>query len=485
MKLRIGLVLAGSLAVFAGACASGGGGSPAGSTSTSSPLPGAETLAQGESPRQDENTRAAANHIQAAQDAESPDAARPEYQAAVQSAQQSINEDPTNPLPWYQQGIAYIGLGDYFKADTALTKAETLRPVYTLETESRRERAWLQLYQQAVPLVNSGQYEQAVNIFEEANAIYRGRPEVMVTLGQIYQQLGEWDKSLENLRAALEIIQSDRTEQMDSATAANWREQGEQIPAYIAQALMQSGDYRGAVQALRSLLADDPDNLTYMRNLATVYLQMEQPDSAAAMYAQILRRPNLRASDYYQVGVGLYQMDDYDGATDAFKKAAEASVNDRDAVEMWARSIQLAHADSMPAMSLDELKTAADRWLQLDPNNRNAYLIRAQVASKTGDDDTARDLVEKIEALPVLVENLQLQRYREGGGIISGQIRNVSLDQGTSVTLHFSFYDDAGTAIGTKDVTVQAPAADATSAFQAEWDSDQVVAGYGYTLQTM
>jgi tetratricopeptide (TPR) repeat protein len=487
MKLRIGLVLAGSLAFVAGGCASGGGSAEPAADRT--PTPGAETLAQGERPRENQYTREAAGHIEQADAAATPDEAQTHFQAAVTATETALAEDPRNPLPWYQQGMAYVGLGDYAMADSALSMAEELRPVYLIETEGVRERAWISLYQEAAPLVNSGDLEGAVALFEHANEIYQGRPEVMITLGQIYLQLERPDDAISNLQAAQAIIDSDRVEEMDSATAADWREQGEQIPTLIAQAHMESGDYGAAASAIRGLLAEDPENPTYLRNLASLYVQLEQPDSARAMFERILARPGLSSVDYYQVGVGYYQMEDWGAAAQAFQQAAEASPRDRDAIEMWARSLQLGlppagDTETASPADLQALSSAAERWIELDPNNRNAYLMLAQAANRLGEGERAGQLVQQIEDLEVLVANIQFQRYREGGGIVTGSFENVSLDPGTPITMTVTFYDANGAEVGTESVTVNAPAQGATASFQVDFNSEQAAAGYGYELAT-
>jgi tetratricopeptide (TPR) repeat protein len=488
MKLRMGLVLAGSLAVLSGACAGGGAGGTAGTEAPGPAAAGGETLAQGERPRENQFTREAADHLEQAEAAGAPDAAQPHYQAAVTSAQQAIDADPRNPLPWHQQGRAYIGLGDFVMADSALDVAEELRPIYRIETEGMRERAWIDLYQEAVPLVNGGDYEGAIEVFEKANAIYRERPEVMVTLGQIYAQTEQPEKAIENFRAAQEVIGSERVEQMDSATAADWREQGEQLPTLIANAYMQAGDYPAATNAIRELLAQDPENPEFLRQLASLYVQMEQPDSARPLYDRLLAVGGMTNTEYYQIGVGFYQMDDYDAAADAFRQAAEASSTDRDAVEMWARSLQLGlppvgeGEDPASPEVLAELEGAAERWMELDPNNRNAYLILAQTTNRMGNDQRAGELVRAIEALDVLVQNLQLQRYRDGGGIVSGSVQNVSRPAGSPIDLTVTIYDAQGNELGSQSTQVSAPAADATANFQVDFQSDVAIAGYTYDI---
>lgn len=490
MKLRVGLILAGALAFVAGGCAAGGGG---GGNETVPVTPAGEVLAQGERPREDEHTREALDHLEQAQETATPEEAQPHFQAAAMAAEQAVQADSTNPRGWYLQGIAYLGLEDYARADAALSEAERLRPIYQIETEGMREQAWINLYEQAAPLVNEARYDEAIPIFEQANEIYQGRPEVMFMLGSLYSQSDQPGRAVESLQQAQQLIESDRIEDMDSVTQASWREQAEQIPVLITQALMQSGDYPAAVEALRDLLANDPGNVAYMQNMASLFIQMQQPDSARAVYDRIAARANLTNVEHYQIGVGMYQLEDWQAAADAFAEAAAASPMDRDAVEMLTRSLQIAHAPTaaeeegaeptqVPPEVLAQMRDAAERWLELDPNNRNAYLILAQTVNRQGDGARAEELVEAIEALPILVQAIELRRYPDGGGTVGGVVENVSVDTGATVTMTVTFYDSNGTQIGTESAQIQAPEAGNTASFQIDFLSDQEVGGYSYEM---
>lgn len=484
MKLRFGLAMTSALTLALGGCASAGGtAAPEGTA----PVTGGEVLAQGERVRNDANTRAAQDALEQAQEAATPEAAAPLYQAAADAAQAGIQADPTNPLAYRLAAEAFLGLGDYQQAGAMFDEAERLRPIYTLETERVRELAWIDRYQAAAPLVNAGDYEAAVQYFEDANAIYQGRPEVMLTLGQVYAQIGEYDKAIENLQAAQAIIESDRINEMDEATAEAWRAQAADIPVTIASSLVNAGRYDEAVSALRGLLAQDPGNIGYLRTLGTTFVRMEQPDSAKGVYDQMMAAGGMSSSDYYAVGVGYYQMEDFVAAAGAFKAGAEASVNDRDNVEMWARSLQIAYpvgedAPTPPEGTLAELRGAAERWLALDPNNQNAYLILAQTANRLGDADAARDLVGAIEALPVVMENPQLARAPSGGGLVTGTIRNKLRPAGSTATITVTFYDAAGAVIGTGSAQVQLGEAESSAGVRVDFDSDQYVGGYSYEI---
>ena len=483
MKLRMSLIMAGLVALVSG-CAAGGAGTSSGSTAA--PTAQGEQIAQGERERRNEMTRAAERALEDAQDPENAANAATLYQEALTAAEAAIAADPTNPLPHLQAAYANAGLGNYGAAAEMFDRAEFLRPIYELETERQREQIWIELYQQGANAVNSGQYEEAAQIFRDADAIYGARPEVKVILGQLLVSLGQYDEGVEVLESAMSLIESDRINEMDSVTAENWRASAADIPVTIATAYVNGGRYEEARTSLRALLAEEPNNTSYLNSLAGVFMRMEMPDSAKVIYDRLLSMDGLDATDYYNIGVGRYQGSDFVGAAAAFNRAAEASTNDRDAIEMYARSMQIAYgqnADAMepPAGALENLFSMANRWKDLDPNNRNAYLIAAQTANRLGNEDAARENVAAIEALPFTVDNLTLQRSGSGGGTLVGILHNVSVNEGTPIRLEFTFYDANGSSIGTQSWSMPAPAADGTREIRVDFMSDQKIHGYSYS----
>jgi len=397
------------------------------------------------------------------------------YQQALTSAEAAIAADSTNPLAYLQAGTAAMGLGRWEAADAFLARAETLRPIYSLETEGMRERAWINLYQEAAPLVNSGEYEAAAAIFENANTIYDRRPEVMLTLGQIYAQLRRHDAALENLDRAMGIINDpERIAEMDSATVASWREQAASVPELKASVLADAGRFEEAVGLFEELVTQNPSDLRLRRNLAAILIQVGNQERAFQVYDELMQQPGLAAVDYYSIGVGFYQGSDYERAAAAFQQAATKATKDRDALEMWARSLQI---DSVFA----DVPAPAERWIALDPNNQNAYLILAQAVNNLGDDARAAQLVAQIEALTVGVSDLQMQR-REGGARVTGSAVNKTLAPGTTVTLGFTFYDAAGNSLGTRAVQVTLGEQGMAETFEVMFDSATPVDGYGYTV---
>jgi tetratricopeptide (TPR) repeat protein len=473
MKIRHGLVLALALAFGFSGCGGGGGAGP--SPAPAAAVPGGETLRQGERPRQNEETRAAQRALDEADGTDDEAQARTLYEQALTSAEAAMAADSTNPLPYMQAGLASLGLEEYQQASRFLDRAEELRPIYQFETQGIRERAWLDLYQKAAPLVNQGEYEEAAAIFEDANAIYDERPEVMITLGQIYAQIRQHDKALENFDRAMMIVNdSAAAESVDEETLASWREAAAGIPLTRASVLADAGRFEEAAVAFRELYEADPTDASLARNLAGVLVQMGDTAQAFQVYDDLMNRPGLTAADYYNIGVGFYQGSDYERAAIAFGKAAEVSPKDRDALEMWARSLQI---DSAYA----QVPPAAERWIELDPYNQNAKLILAQAVNTQGDDARAGQLIGEIEGLQVVVNDLQLARS-SGGATVYGNVTNKSLSPGARVTFNFIFYDAAGAQIGTASQTVSVGEVDAPMDFEVAFQSPTAVGGYGYTL---
>lgn len=490
MRSRFRFVLASALAIFSAACAaSSGTGGAAGGPGAPAPT----DLAEGERPRENNQTREAERQIGLAMLA-SGDAAEQACRAALAQLDQAIAADPRNPLPWRMAGEAYICLQMYAEADSVLDEAEELRPVYKVEIDPMREQAWIDVYNAGAETYNTGAIEAAVEQLEDGVTIYDGRPELRMFLGQVYMELGENDEAADHLMAALEMMQDEALlARFDSATVAGWAEQEEDLPPAIAQALMNAGRLQEAIGILKPLLEADPANAPYARSLANLYAQTGQVDSARAVFQRLENTPGAELSsfDYYVIGTGYHDMEDFERAATSFGSALRVAPNDRDAAEWRARSYfelvtgaEEAGATPDPA-HVEGLVAAAEKWLELDPNSGTAHTMLAQALVKANPDNPRiNEVVEQIEALPVRIENLELRRGSTGGGTIFGDLQNVSLEAGQNVTVRFTFYGEGGAQLGTQEAVVRLPPQNATGLVEVNFQSDQDIQGYTYQVMT-
>jgi len=470
MKIRYGLVLAAALGLGLTGCASGGGGGG----STAAALAGI-TGSEGQPPQQTANTRQANEFLASADEAGTVAQASVLYQSALTAAQAEVTANPNNPLGHRLAAMASVGLEDYVAAGRYFDRAGELYPLYEFEDAQLREQLWIALYNEAMPLINAGEYPAAAEVFENANAIYGDRPEAFITLAQLYAQLREHDRALANIDGAIAVVEGDAADEVDPATLAAWQEQVAELPVLRAQILSDAGRFEEAAAVFQAMLTDDPSNVEAARNLAATQMQMGNEEAALATYERLLSNPALGATDFYQIGIGFYQTGDYTRAAGAFRSAVDRNPRDRDGLEMLVRSLQL-------ASSYSDVPPIAQRWMELDPNSQNALLIFAQAVNQLGDSQQAGQLVQRVDGLQVVVDELQMLRFSNGGARVSGTVVNRTARQGANATLTFTFYGLNGSPMGTVTQSVRVAGEGMSELFQVEFEADATVGGYGYTL---
>jgi tetratricopeptide (TPR) repeat protein len=481
MKMRGLFALTLGLGVALSGCASGGGGGGGGGggvTTAAGPTgSGANLLTQGARPRETDNTDAAEEALEAAYEAleaQNEPLAQQQFQAAMTAAQAAITEDATNPFGYRLAGEAAVGLEDYPQAAQHLDRAVEMRPVYDLEVAPIRENAYIALYSDAIPLLQSSDYMGAAAILENAQLIYPRRAEAVITLAQIYAQERQHDQAVQKIDEAIAFLESDAMADVDSATAAQWRTDAGDLPLMRGQVLADAGRFEEAITTYRQVAAADPSNIAVQQDIAAILMTMGREQEAIAEYERLLNLPGLTNTDYYRIGVGFYNTEDYARAAQAFERAATASARDRDALEMWARSL---HLDS----AYTAVGPVAERWIELDPSSQIALSVYAQATNNAGNPQQAASIMQRVESLIVTVDDLEMQR---GGtsAVVNGSVANRSLQAGDRVTLTFTFYSTAGTALGTATHQATVGGMSEKQSFSVQFTGNQEVGGYSYQV---
>ena len=476
MKLRSAVVLAAATALLGSACASGGG----------SVTPEED----GYRPRDNDHTQTAQLFLLQAEQAETPDPSR--YQSALDAAQLSIQEDSLNPLGYRIAAEAYIGLGNFEEADDMLNTAVELYPPYDEELGFVRENAWVEAYNSAIGPLQAGDLRAAIEGFQRANVIFKGRPEAMLQLASLYERTEQVEESIDVYGDILTLVQGPAFAQQDSANQVAWKEQ-EEIAAYNqAQAYARLGRNDEAVQAYSDYLEINPGSLNVLTSLANTLMAMAQEavadesnpdsatfrmnaDSAMAIYDGLMSRTDMNARDYFVAGVGLYNLEEYSRAAEAFRRSLEGNPMSRDGAYNYAQSLFLAE-------QWEPLFDAGSALIELDPQNPNAYLLAGQGLLNVGEEERALEVSNQLEDLTFEVVNPTMQPIAGGGATVRGAVKNNTLDEGTPVTLRFHFTAVDGSEVGTRDVTVQAGAAESEVAFDSEVDTEDAILGYWYEV---
>ena len=456
-KVRFGLPLVAVAAVALAACASGSGG-------------GGEE--EGNPPRDNSHTRSAELFLTQAQTLGDP--AR--YNDAIDAANNSILEEPTNPRGYFQAGRAQLGLEDYVAADTLFDKALELYPPYAEEVRMERENAWIGMFNRSIDPMNAGNPEEGIRLLELAEVIYpHQRPEALINLGVGYSNMSRNEEAIDAFGEALEIIRRPRSEGMDSAMVADWVEQESSVAFNRAQLLSQTERYDEAAAEYETYLASNPGDISALSNLAAVMSSSGRPDSAQAIYDHLLDQEGLEPRDLFNIGVGLYSADVFDRAADAFRQVAEVGPENRDAVYNYAQSL---YEDEQWETLLD----VGRDLVELDDYNSNSYAILARALINTGDEQEAVRVLQAGEDLAFNLENSVLQPRSGGGGSVTAELINKTLEAGSEVNVRIHFISDDGVAISFVDVRVDVPEPDVVQSFRADLTSDENILGFYFEV---
>ncbi len=488
MNRFTGLILALSMGVALGACASGGGGS-----------------ADGIRPRDNRHTREAEQKIALAMLRGSDDEKRELYQQALESAKQAIQEDSTNPQGYFVAGQAYVNLDDFENAAAAWDKAEELYPPFKAELVSERENAWVRAYNQAIGEIQADNMDGAIRYMQMADAIYQGRPEARIQLGVFYARNNDLDKAIAAYRGALEILRSTPPFELSPELQAEWEANEELAISNLAQLLSSSGRDSEAEALFRDILASDPNDIRARIGLADVLARQGKTEEADQIYSDLIDRDDLSFNDYLMIGVGMFQAEQYGRSADAFRQAVRVNPFSRDGHYNLSQALFMHASDleqkregvsSAEARQLNEeitaafegLATSAEKVLELDPLNRNiiAYMARAYQALSELTPNKADEYRRKIQGALDRHESAELEMMDvtimpgETQVTMSGRIVNLKLAQGTPIRLRVKMHAVDGTVIGSQEVTISAPAQEASADFRALVQINGELAAWSY-----
>jgi len=480
MNFRFGAVAVLGAALLVGGCASAGetrapAGSVMGTGAEADELPQWITdLPRGVEPRDNEHTNQAASSLILAMAGSTEEQSRTRYQDALGHAEAGIAADPENPQSYLQAGEALIGLDRVAEAAERFDRAEELHPPYIIETIGLRETAWIDAFNEGVELMDAGDAEAAISAFELANSIYQFRPEAMLNLGNLYAQLGRYEQSADAFRQVVDVLDGpwfDRVD--DEEMRAEWRALRAPAMQNRAQLLLRAELYSEAADAYAALVAEEPDNLEYLTAYATALVAGGRGADAQDLFADLLAREGLDAADYFTIGVGLYQVEEFQGAEQAFRRAFEIVPEHRDAAFNFAQTLYINEEWA-------ELADVTEKLLEIDALNALAYRFRANALLQLAREDEAMEVYTTGEDLPIVMDDMTI-RADGSDLILAGQLSNHGAPGGTELRLRFTFYDVRGAEIGSSETSVRFEGEGEARAFEVRVPDGELF-GYSYRV---
>lgn len=385
------------------------------------------------------------------------------FQRALELALEGVEADSTNPVHYLLAGMAYLRLGDYANADEMFDDAQRIYPAYELDIEPQREAAWGEAFNAGLAAYAEGDVEETVAHWRDATVLYDLRPAAHRNLAGLLATEGRYDEAIDVYREALAGLEKRPatvvlTEEELRARKSRAAELEEQLTAL----LMVTARYDEAEPLLRRRLDREPESVAVRSDLASALTSLGREREARAIYSALLSEGGLEATELFNLGVGLFRAQDFEGAEEAFLRLSELQPDSRDA---WFN-----RANALFAMEAwDALVPVAERLLELDPLGENALLIAARARLETGDREGAVDILERVDSAPVYLEGLRL-RSAGAGTNVEGSVTGNVAEPGAPVDLVFSFYGDEGRLLGTSATTLEAPPEGESETFVVTFD---------------
>lgn len=387
----------------------------------------------------------------------SPEAAT-HYREALTALEEPLAEGTDDPAAYVLAAQAHIGIGEYEEADQHLDRFEELAPECGEAARNTRYNAWATAYNDGIQAYQSGDEETALQNFQAANLIHDD-PRSYNNAALLYHQRGETERAVELWR---EAMQANGDEEQVRSAVDNLAE------VYRAEERPEE-----AVEVYETYLEEHPDDVVIRIRYASALRDVGRTDEATQIFQEIMGREDLTEGQWNQVGIGLFDAENYEEAREAFQKGREVNPFAKDLMEnLISASIQ---ADQPGTVS-----SLADTLVSWYPYDNSSHQLKAHVLSRMGQGQQAMQALQAGEDTPVVFQEIQMARTGENTWTVRGVLAAREQGGGQQMTIPFEFLGEGGEVVQTEEVTVQAPPAGQSTTVELQVSSQQPIAGFRY-----
>ena len=380
---------------------------------------------------------------QAQRDKDLRDAQRTLLQAISQNGQDK------NGAAWYYLA-RYYGLSEQLAgADSAFVRAQSLLPACRDDITTWRKILWTPVFNQGVQAYNAGKTDSALYYFRLAAAI-RPEPVGVAALAALFANGNQVDSALKYYERAAEVAGADTQFVKERREALYNR----------AAILYQNQRWNEAASAFRSYLVTYPSDVQAMAALASTYGQNNHPDSALAVYRQVLERgDSAEPAALFAAGAAMFNSAAGLGHQDALTKST---------YRLAARAYEagLARAPLARDALFNVVNTyyllgdtakivpAVRRLIAIDPMNRSALRLAAAAFQMRGRQDSTVYYIAQAESVLAVELTVQSFRASEPGATWQAAVSNFHTKPSPVVKLEVEFLNAKGEVVSTQPAEV-------------------------------
>jgi tetratricopeptide (TPR) repeat protein len=360
--------------------------------------------------------------------------------------------------------------------DSAWTKAEPALPDCEPDMSSYRQNAWAVLTIAGIEKQNAEELDSAKVLYRRASHAYRGLPHAFMNLGVIFADEGNNDS------AAVYFDRAVRATENDSTLV----EQRKALLLNLGAVHQRRKDYRAALDAFTVYNRENPEDSEVLRHMAASYRSLEMPDSAEAIEAKLMMAlsamdlDQLDGSDLLAIGVGFFNVEQYERAADAFRRVVGQNPYDRDGLYNLANTY-------LALKDWERLATTSEALRAFEPLNEDVYKLLGQAMRELKRPDTeVMAVAETLVGMPIHIDITRVSYTSEEArvmGVATG--REAVTPAGRAIppapmTLVFEFLDILGNVVGTAEVALPAVPPGQTHNVSLAAPVTQRVAGWRY-----
>lgn len=325
-----------------------------------------------------------------------------DWDKAIEQLEQAVKLYPADAEAHFLLGQGYAEKKRWQDMNKEFDASLAVAPTFQQQITSTREKNWVDVFNDGVKKVNSGDLTGAIKSFETSLVINQKHTE-----------------SYQNLAYAFT-----KNEQIEKATETylNWLtvDPGNVVAMKALGAIyFDQKEFDKALEVYQKILKLTPDDVDAIAYIAMLYDNKGEPDKAVEYYQKALEKRPEDTDLIFNLGRYFYMKSQYDQAIEQFRKVIQLSPDDFDAtVNVGNAFLSMGQnkykelkkyeddGKDIPAAGLSEMKgffkeavTFLEKAVSLKPEDSNAWYNLGVAYINSGETEKGKEAFDKSDQL--------------------------------------------------------------------------------------